>query len=121
MQIKVIETCVYNDAVQQELSSFGIKATVNTKDKNFDSNIESAFIKANTKQELISIGLSNFMLTGIDKNATVKIKFEVDINPPNEFTVEAKNLSEPIPISIKTYVAPDNLTPFQHTQTYQLL
>lgn len=97
----------YNKVVQQELSSFGIKATVSTKEKNFDSNIESAFIKANTKQEFISIGLSNFMLTGIDKNATVKIKFEVDINPPNQFTVEAKNLSEPIPISIKTYVAPD--------------
>lgn len=97
----------YNTAVQHELSSFGIKSIVNTKNKNFDSNIESAFIKTNTKQELISIGLNDFIFTGIDRNATIKIKLEVDINPPNGFAIESKNLFEPIPISIKTYIPSD--------------
>lgn len=98
---------LYNKAICEELSSFGIQSSVISKYKDFNSNIESAFIKTNTKQELINIGLKNFTLTGIDRNAIIKIKLEVDINPPNGFTVEAKSLSEPIPVFIKTYIAED--------------
>lgn len=97
----------YNKAIQEELNAFGFDVTVSTKKKNTQTQIESAFIKANTLQELINIGYQEFTISGIAKDMTVKIKLEVDTNPPMGFKIEAKPLNEPIPISIMTYTLPD--------------
>src|SRR5437762_1264143 len=45
----------YNQAIIDELSSFGFKVRVEVKKKNIASTIESAFIKASSKQQLIII------------------------------------------------------------------
>lgn len=97
----------YNQAIQEELNAFGFEVTVSTKKKNIKTQIESAFIKANTIQELINIGYQEFTISGIAKDTTVKIKLEVDTHPPMGFRIEAKSLNEPIPISISTYTLPD--------------
>src|SRR5579872_4522766 len=47
----------YNQAIKDELNSFGFEVTVETKIKNTDSNIESAFIKAETKKQFILIDI----------------------------------------------------------------
>ncbi len=97
----------YNEAIKEELNSFGFDVSVSSKEKNIQSQIESAFIKANTRQELINIGLSNFVKSGIAKDTNIKIKLEVDTNPPNHFRTETKTLNEPLPVSIKAYVPSD--------------
>lgn len=94
---------IYNKAIRSELESFGFQVTVETKVKNLDTNIESAFIKADTKKELITIGLGDFALSGIPKDAKVKIKLEIDTNPPPFFETEIKILNNPLPVSIRCY------------------
>lgn len=97
----------YNKAISEELNSFGFNVTVSTKLKNVESNIESGFIKANTQLELMNIGFKAFTVSGIPKDAKVKIKIEVDVKPPIGFNTEAKTLMEPIPVAIKVYVPSD--------------
>ncbi len=97
---------VYNTAVMQELKSFGFDVKVETKIKNIKTQIESALIKANTTKELIHIGLGSFTLSGIPKDAKVKIKLEVDTNPPGLFKTSLEFLNEPLPVSLRIYEPP---------------
>ncbi|MBV9575106.1 MAG: nucleotidyl transferase AbiEii/AbiGii toxin family protein [Gammaproteobacteria bacterium] len=97
----------YNQAIIQELNSFGFKVTVEKKIKNIASNIESAFIKATTKKQLIIIEADSEIIERIHHMHTIKIKMEIDINPPGQFNTEVKNVLLPIPFSIKTLTQPD--------------
>jgi len=96
----------YHNFIINEMESFGFSVNIEIKHKNKQSNIESAFIKAGTKEELINIEVKNFDYD-ISKQAKFKIKLEVDINPPGNFRTESKIIKEPLPISIKTYVPAD--------------
>src|SRR5438309_3791037 len=49
---KTFSLASYNQAIMDELRSFGFKVEVVTKTKKIVSNIESAFIKADSKQQL---------------------------------------------------------------------
>lgn len=97
----------YNQAVADELSSFGFQVTVEAKDKNIESNIESAFIKATTKKQLIIIKATSEITSRIHRMNTIKIKMEVDTNPPGQCDTEVKNIFLPIPFSVKTLTQPD--------------
>lgn len=97
----------YNTAIADELSAFGFQVMVETKRKNFASNIESAFIKAESKKQLIVIEAPVDMLKRIHSMHTLKIKMEVDTDPPGLFDTEAKTLLQPVPFSVRTLVQPD--------------
>lgn len=99
----------YNQAIKDELNGFGFDVSVDTKIKNKESNIESAFIKAETKKQLLLIEVSPDIINRIHKmnSIKIKIKMEVDINPPGKFDTETKTLLQPIPFSVKTYQLPD--------------
>ncbi len=104
---KSFELTSYNQAIKDELNSFGFEVNVETKVKNINSNIESAFIKAETKKQLILINISSDITNRIHRMNNIKIKMEIDTNPPGKFTTENKILLQPIPFSIKTYTLPD--------------
>jgi predicted nucleotidyltransferase component of viral defense system len=97
----------YNKAVQEELLAFGLQSEVYTIDKSSESQIQSAFIKAGTKLQMISIGTPVELYKSIPSNQTLKIKFEIDIDPPSGFRTEAKTLLQPIPFAVQTYCKPD--------------
>lgn len=97
----------YNQSITDELTSFGFQVSVETKNKNIDTNIESAFIKANSKKQLITIEASNDIIDTIHRMNTIKIKMEVDTDPPGKFNTEVKNLLIPIPFSVKTLTQPN--------------
>lgn len=97
----------YNQAVADELSSFGFKVSVEIKNKNIESNIESAFIKASTKQQLIVIHAAPGITNRVHRMSTIKIKMEVDTNPPGRCETEVKNILLPIPFYVKTLTQPD--------------
>lgn len=96
----------YNQAIKDELNGFGFEVTVETKIKNNETDIESAFIKAETKKQFILIDVSSDIINRIHRMSNIKIKMEIDTNPPEKFETENKILLQPIPFSVKTYKLP---------------
>ena len=72
-----------------------------------ETNIESAFIKATSKKQLIIIEAAPTIVNRIHHMNTIKIKMEVDTNPPGKFNTDVKNLLMPIPFSVKTLTPAD--------------
>ncbi len=95
----------YFKAVKDELSSFGLDVSVEQKEKK-NSNIESAFIKAGTVKNFIEINVPSDLLKSVSSSKMLKIKIEVDIDPPGMFETEAKYIFNPIPFSVSTYKIP---------------
>lgn len=96
----------YHKAIEIELIGFGLNVKVIPKTNISESQIDSAFIKAGTLQNLISIEVPVNLRKRIHKNKVIKIKFEVDKDPPEGFATEAKYLLQPIPFSINTFTMP---------------
>lgn len=97
----------YNQAIEDELRGFGFDVTITLKIKSLDNNIQSAFIKADTAKQLILIETPSQLVKKIHHLPQIKIKMEVDINPPQGFFTEAKYLLLPFPFSVNTYQQPD--------------
>lgn len=97
----------YCKAIEIELKSFGFSVTIEKKKKSVDSNIDSAFIKASTLQNMIMIDTPKLTTQRIHPRKKMKIRIEIDVDPPQGFQVEAKYLFRPLPFSVNTYVQPD--------------
>lgn len=85
-----------------ELESFGFEVLIETKTKKQSTPINSAFIKADTLIHLMFISAD----LKTHPNARLKIKIEVDRNPPTGFKIETKYHLTPIPFTIKTMSLP---------------
>lgn len=101
-----LDLAKYNSAVVRELSAFGFDVSVEQKQKVKSSQIQSAFLKANTREQLIQIELPNALVGSLPRDKIIKIKMEVDIDPPVAAETEAKMLIQPIPFSVLTYDLP---------------
>jgi len=97
----------YNDAIARELNAFGFEVEVTTKNKNLDTNIESAFIKANTLKQFLSIEVPQSISQQIHHMRAIKIKMEVDTDPPGDFSTEVKSLLLPVPFTVLTLTPED--------------
>ena len=97
----------YEEAVVRELQGFGFEAEFTPKKKTADSAIQSAFLKANTRESLLAIGVAQDLIDRIPGNQKVKIKVEVDTDPPPHFSTEVHTLYTPIPFSVKAYSLED--------------
>lgn len=97
----------YLSAIQNELMISGLNTKVEQKVKHPDAKIHSAFLKTNTLETLIWVGLSESERKKTQINEVMKIKLEVDIDPPLGFATETKVLLNPLPFSVKTYVPED--------------
>ena len=91
---------VYEDAVIESLHSFGFEVTIQM--KNTESNIKSAFLKGNTSQHLLNIEAPDDIVKTFGQGRLIKIKLEVDTQPPLDFESEIKTLLVPSPFAIKT-------------------
>ena len=96
----------YCKAIEDELKSFDLSVAVERKKKTVETNIESAFVKAGTLKNMIIIDLPRSSVTRMHPGKMMKIKLEVDIDPPGKFEVEAKYLFLPVPFSINAYTQP---------------
>lgn len=105
----------YEKAIGAELAAFDFEVTVERKNKSKDTQIESAFIKANTLIHFIKIG-ANWKN---NRDKVMKVKIEVDTNPPLAFATEAKPHFRPIPFSIKTLVPADLFAGKLHAVLYR--
>ena len=96
----------YIPYISKELSSYGLNLEINVKEKSKDSNITSAFLKGDTKEHILKFfPKENFAeLSYLLKD--IKIKFEIDINPPKGATYELKYKLLPTPHQIQVYDEP---------------
>ena len=73
------------------------------------SNIESAFLKNDTSIHTLDINTKDLenILEGINYQKKIKIKIEVDTNPPLKFQTEAKTLLMPMTFNIVSMTLPN--------------
>ncbi|MCF0230264.1 MAG: nucleotidyl transferase AbiEii/AbiGii toxin family protein, partial [Parasporobacterium sp.] len=72
----------YLPYVEKELGAYNFSMTVRKKEKSKITPIQSAFIKGNTVQNILEITSNDSAAYGLNPNAVVKIKFEIDTAPP---------------------------------------
>ena len=99
----------YGESLKREVESFGFDVYIDHKAK--ASQIDSAFLKTNTHRELLEIGAGEDAVRGIHPSQNLKIKIEVDTDPPEGFETEARYVLQPIPFAVRTYTLPDLDTP----------
>lgn len=87
----------YFDPVMDEFKAHGRDVVITRKEKNVRNNIESAFLKDNTD-------VYNLQFT---TEKAVKIKIEIDVNPPAGFLTEHKLLLLPFSFMTRCYTLPD--------------
>jgi predicted nucleotidyltransferase component of viral defense system len=93
------------ESVQRELDAMGFHMEVTKKAKVNESTIQSAFLKGNTMKHLLTIAAPH-QFSG-HRDELLKIKLEVDIDPPPEFTTDTHYLLQPVPCSIRVFSEPD--------------
>lgn len=95
----------YFSAIIKEFDAQGIRVSIREKAKRHQSAVESAFLKTETIwQEIILEDI--IKQNGIRSNRSVKIKIEVDRNPPLGFQTEQKLLLRPFSFYVKCFTAP---------------
>ena len=94
----------YEDAVIEALHSFGFEVTIQL--KNTEGTIKSAFLKGNTSQHLINIEAPEDIVKKFGQGQLVKIKLEVDTQPPLDFESEKKTLLVPSAFTLNTMTLP---------------
>lgn len=92
--------------IENETRSIGLNFSVKEKEKSFDSNIKSAFLKGNTKEHIMSFYENNDEAKFINKEEMIKIKLKVDINPPMGASYDTKVRLLPSPYQVKIYDLP---------------
>ncbi len=94
-------------AVEEELAILGLKITVDHKIKHPEESIRSAFLKMGTLETFIRIGLNEQLKKHTQSNEVLKLKIEIDIDPPSGFETEIRYLTRPFPFSVRSYVPED--------------
>lgn len=97
----------YFSSIKAELSSFGFDVVLDEIKKSKLTSIQSAFLKLGTKEHLLKIKAPSWLQKTIHNMELLKIKFEIDIDPPSDFNTESKLLLQPIPFMINTYQPSD--------------
>ena len=97
---------VYFPVLEKEVRAFGLHVTIQEKEKTKESNIRSAFLKGNTKEHLLLFYADEKLAGSVARSEVVKIKFEVDINPPKYAGFEHKYRLLPTPYEVNLYDMP---------------
>ena len=96
----------YQDAIVQEFKALGMDVSIREKQKTNQTNIDSAFLKSETIwKELVLEGI--IPQNGMEQVANVKIKIEVDREPPLGFETEDKLLLKPFSFYVKCLTLPN--------------
>jgi hypothetical protein len=91
----------YLEGLKNELDSMGFNLQIEKKVKNIETVVQSAFLKMNTIELLLTIGEVE-KSKKINHNQNVCIKIEVDTDPPGDFKFEEKLVLSPSPFYVLT-------------------
>jgi hypothetical protein len=97
----------YTASLEEELQAFGFNVRVEMVDKAVESAVQSAFLKANTRNELLVIETGEELTGQVAAGQVLKVKIEVDTDPPPGFSTQTRYLLQPIPFAVRSYSLPD--------------
>jgi predicted nucleotidyltransferase component of viral defense system len=97
----------YTASLEEELMAFGFNVRVEMIDKTVESAVQSAFLKANTRNELLVIEAGEELSGQVSAGQVLKVKIEVDTDPPPGFSTSTRYLLQPIPFAVRSYALPD--------------
>ncbi len=97
----------YTASLEEELQAFGFNVRVEMVDKAVESAVQSAFLKANTRNELLVIEAGEELMGQVAAGQVLKVKIEVDTDPPPGFSTQTRYLLQPIPFAVRCYSLPD--------------
>jgi hypothetical protein len=109
----------YSASLEEELLAFGFNVRVEMVDKAVKSAVQSAFLKANTRNELLVIEAGEDLAGQIPAGQVLKVKIEVDTDPPPCFTTSTRYLLQPIPFAVRSYSLPDLFAGKMHALLYR--
>ena len=96
----------FQEAIVTTLNSYGFDVEIEIKEQRGDSAIASAFIKGNTIKNLLNIKAPSVVTDRIARSQHIKIKLEIDVNPPLSFETENIIKLTPRAFSINTFTLP---------------
>ena len=86
----------YGVALERELAAFGFDVSFEPiRQGSRRARIESAFIKTNTLKQIVLIEADRRLLRGLHSEQKLKIRLEVDVDPPGGFETEVKSILQP--------------------------
>lgn len=96
----------YFGFIETEVKSYGLNLKILKKEKSNESNITSAFLKGNTMEHILLFFADNNYQVNDKLLKDIKIKFEVDVNPPGGASYEFKYQLLPAPYQVRIYDLP---------------
>ena len=102
---KSFDLSKYFPFIEKEVLAYGLNLKITTKEKTKNSDIFSAFLKGDTKEHIF-IFFPNENMKNTTSLKNIKIKFEVDVNPPSGATYEFKYKLLPSPHQVRLYDEP---------------
>jgi len=95
----------YFPYIEGEFEALSIPVSLSKKLKSGSGNIDSAFLKNDTA--IYTLGIEAKGIENIHSGVKLKIKIEVDTNPPLKFQSESKTLLLPITFNLRTMTLPN--------------
>ncbi len=96
----------YLGHVQAELNAFGFDVEVRRRLKSRHSTLDSAFVKTNTRMGFLVLGVTEATTARVARERALKVKFEVDTDPPGSFDTRADYLYLPQPFTVRSFDLP---------------
>lgn len=96
----------FSAALEEEVRAFGFNLRVEPITKSIETTVQSAFLKANTRNELLVIEADDRIARMVPPGQVLKIKIEVDTDPPPGFMTTTRYLLQPIPFAVRCYTLP---------------
>lgn len=109
----------FGSSLEKELLGFGFEMHLEQKNRAVQSPVQSAFLKADTFSQMLVIEIGEEILRQVPKGQMIKIKLEVDTNPPPDFSTEMKYLLAPIPFPVRVLTLPDLFAGKMHAVLYR--
>lgn len=93
----------YFPALKKEFESYGLDVNIETKKKEVNSEIQSAFLKGNTLTLMMSFFPKSEEAKQVVSNQKIKIKFEIDTDNPSGGVTEFKYKMLPAPYEVQIF------------------
>ena len=87
------ELARYGESLRDELAAFGFDVRFEARQVRTERAVQSAFLKADTWQQMLVIESSDSALLDLPRGQVLKIKLEVDTNPPAGFATTSRCLT----------------------------
>lgn len=103
-----------SSTLREELAAFGFDLRVESRKPSAGSAIRSAFLKGGTREQLLVLSVSQDLVRLVQHGKEIKIKLEIDTDPPSGFGTEMRSLFHPLPFAVRAYTLPDLLAGKMH-------